>query len=254
MLTEQRAFAQTQTERTFEMLKADILSCRLEPGALVSASALGSEYGAGLAAVRSALERMAAEGWVQALPQRGYQIAPITVQEVNELYAVSELITPRLARLSCGLIGDIVDELRELNRASCPGTPPMTDAEERQVRAAGDQILRRIREKSGNRFAVQITRQIAERIERIIEVRRRVVTRPYDSRRDFGPLIDALFNNDPNAAEAASLAGVRRSRERILNEILSIPGIATATIHAPMSGSGSRRRRGGGQSPSAAAS
>lgn len=227
------AHSSTLTERAFAVLKAEILACRLEPGAVVSANDLGAEYGLGLAAVRAALERLVMDGWVRAMPQRGFRIAPITVQEVNELYAVAELVSPRLARLSCGLIGDCVEELRTLNEISNPYLPPANADEEHRVRHAGDEILHRIRERSGNRFALQITQQISERISRIIEARRRLNKVTYDARRDFGPLIDALERNDPNAAEAASLASMQRSKTRILNEILSIPEISVTTIHTP---------------------
>ncbi len=63
-----------QSDIAFEMLRADIVACRLPPGLNVSEAELAARYGAGKAAIRSARVRLSERGWVQALARRGYTV------------------------------------------------------------------------------------------------------------------------------------------------------------------------------------
>lgn len=220
------------TERAHALIKADIVNCDLAPATTISTVRLIERYGLGTMPVRSAMERLIAEHWVESLPQRGYRIAPITVREVVELYDLAEQVSPRLARLSAGRIADRHDELVALNALSNPDRPPRNRQEEIEILVSGSEILHQIRQASGNRYAIALTQQIAERLDRVLRARALFAASPLDCRRNFEPLIEALFRNDAEAAEAASLATVRAMRALVLTEILSIPDIAGSMIHS----------------------
>lgn len=73
------------TRAAFEAMRADILSCRLEPGAKLPVAALAEKYGVSLSAVREGLSRLAAEGWVEAADQRGFRVSVMSVDDLRDL-------------------------------------------------------------------------------------------------------------------------------------------------------------------------
>ena len=69
----------------YERLRADVLSGRLAPGQKLGIESLRDQYDTGATPVREALNRLAAEGWVLHLEQRGFAVAPVSEDALREL-------------------------------------------------------------------------------------------------------------------------------------------------------------------------
>lgn len=76
------------TAAVFEALRAEILNCRLAPGAKVRIGPLCKRFGVSLSAVREALSRLVAEGLVRVEEQRGFRIAPVSREDLDDLTRV----------------------------------------------------------------------------------------------------------------------------------------------------------------------
>jgi DNA-binding GntR family transcriptional regulator len=76
------------TQDVYERLRADLLACRLQPGARLKISELCGALSVSLSAVREALSRLTSEGLVVAEPQRGFRVAPISAEELRDLTGV----------------------------------------------------------------------------------------------------------------------------------------------------------------------
>ena len=68
----------TLTDRAYDRLEESIVTLRLQPGAVLSESALAGDFGFGRTPIREALQRLAREGLVVILPRKG-----ILVSEIN---------------------------------------------------------------------------------------------------------------------------------------------------------------------------
>ena len=66
-------------------LRADILGGRQRPGARLPFAELTARYGASMGVVREALNRLAAEGLVEAEPQFGFRVVPLSVADLKHL-------------------------------------------------------------------------------------------------------------------------------------------------------------------------
>jgi DNA-binding GntR family transcriptional regulator len=77
--------ARSLTSAVFANLRADILSCRLEPGERLHVGNLAKAYDVSLAAVREALSRLVADGLVIAHDQRGFRVSPTSIQDLNDV-------------------------------------------------------------------------------------------------------------------------------------------------------------------------
>lgn len=87
-------------DEAYETLRERIVDCRLAPGLRVTEKQLAAELGVGLTPVRQALARLDSEGLVRTLPRRGYQITPLTIESVNELFQVWRIIGPAIVELA----------------------------------------------------------------------------------------------------------------------------------------------------------
>ncbi len=76
------------TKDTYDRLRADLLACRMQPGARLKIADLCQTLSVSLSAVREALSRLTSEGLVVAEPQRGFRVAPISADELRDLTAV----------------------------------------------------------------------------------------------------------------------------------------------------------------------
>jgi DNA-binding GntR family transcriptional regulator len=75
----------TITTSVFERLRNDILNGAFAPGEKLRIEAIRTRYEAGNSPVREALNRLSAAGLVQQRDQRGFVVAPISLDDLEEL-------------------------------------------------------------------------------------------------------------------------------------------------------------------------
>lgn len=75
----------SKTEAAYRLLRRDILTTRLMPGAPLKLSALRDTYGVGWTPLREALSRLEAERLVTAISNRGFAVAPVSREELEDL-------------------------------------------------------------------------------------------------------------------------------------------------------------------------
>lgn len=75
----------TKTEAAYRLLRHDILTTRLKPGAALKLGALRETYGVGWTPLREALSRLEAERLVTAVSNRGFAVAPVSRAELEDL-------------------------------------------------------------------------------------------------------------------------------------------------------------------------
>ncbi|MDW5316077.1 GntR family transcriptional regulator [Rhizobium sp. PL01] len=75
----------TKTESAYRLLRRDILTTRLSPGAPMKLSALRDRYEIGWTPLREALSRLEAEGLVTTISNRGFAVAPVSRAALEDL-------------------------------------------------------------------------------------------------------------------------------------------------------------------------
>lgn len=79
------ADASSKTETAYRLLRHDILTTRLKPGAPLKLGTLRDAYGVGWTPLREALSRLEAEKLVTAISNRGFTVAPVSRNELEDL-------------------------------------------------------------------------------------------------------------------------------------------------------------------------
>lgn len=72
-------------EAAYRRLRADVVLGRLAPGRKLGLDGLRAIYGAAIGTLREALNRLASEGLVEAEGQRGFRVAPVSIEDFREI-------------------------------------------------------------------------------------------------------------------------------------------------------------------------
>jgi DNA-binding GntR family transcriptional regulator len=83
----------------YETLKEDILLNKYKPGAELQIDKLSQKFGVSTTPIREALVRLEGDGLVVSIPNRGVQVAPISLGDVRNIYEVRRLLEPHIAKI-----------------------------------------------------------------------------------------------------------------------------------------------------------
>ena len=75
----------TRSSTVYHQLRHDIIVGSLKPGSRLNINALCLRFDTALSPVREALNRLAPEGLVHKIDNRGFVVAPVSVEEMNDL-------------------------------------------------------------------------------------------------------------------------------------------------------------------------
>lgn len=90
--------------QAYDLLRREIVSCRILPGTRLTEAELMDRFELGKASCRIALQRLIQEGFVTSMPRHGYRVAPITVKDVEEVFALRLVLEPLAARGAAGRV------------------------------------------------------------------------------------------------------------------------------------------------------
>ena len=199
--------ARTLGEVAYQRLRADIVMGRLEPAQPLRFDVLKSQYGLGVSPLREALSRLVEDKLVTAVGQRGFRVAPMSLEEMREVTRLRQIIEVDALRASIAY-GDARWEtelhaaFQRLSLAPAPrAANPSAEIWERRHRAFHDALISACRSPWLLKFAAMLTDQLERyRYLRLIRTPPKVFGRDLD--REHRELLEAaLARNADRAAE-----------------------------------------------------
>ena len=103
----------TSGERALEALRELILSAQLAPGSRLGEVELAERLGVSRTPVREALTRLAAEGLVEIVANRGARVATWSTEQLREIFELRLRLEPYAVRVAVPNLSD--DQLTELD-------------------------------------------------------------------------------------------------------------------------------------------
>jgi DNA-binding GntR family transcriptional regulator len=88
----------TTAQHALEQLRHAIVAGELRPGQRVLQEEIADGLGVSIAPVREALRVLEQEGQVTYLPRRGYFVTELRIEDLEEIYALRQLLEERAAR------------------------------------------------------------------------------------------------------------------------------------------------------------
>lgn len=97
---------QSKQEIVVSNLRREILQGILKPGQRLTQDEIARRFGISWTPVREALRQLEVEGWVQLKNNQGAVVAPLSLQDFNDIYQFRLLIQPEAVRLSVERMDD----------------------------------------------------------------------------------------------------------------------------------------------------
>ncbi|GAA3223644.1 GntR family transcriptional regulator [Actinocorallia longicatena] len=89
---------------------------QVRPGQFLRLERLAAEFGISVTPVREALQSLRSEGFVELEPRRGFVVAELSRQDINDLFWVQAVISQELASRACRqLTPSLLAELEEIH-------------------------------------------------------------------------------------------------------------------------------------------
>jgi DNA-binding GntR family transcriptional regulator len=197
------------------LLRDRIMSGQLRPGERIRLEEVAEETGLSITPVREALLMLRAEDMVELQPRRGHVVAPLSRQDIVDVFALQGDIAGELAaRVARSITPDQVDELRQQH--------------ERLQRAAQARQITRVE---------QLEYEFHRAINRLADARKlswllRAATRYTPSRfyasdagwradmaADHDALLEALSTNDARAARTVMARHFTDGAQRLVKHL-----------------------------------
>jgi DNA-binding GntR family transcriptional regulator len=222
---EQHRDGRSQADEAYDAVRQAILRCSLAPGEQVTEAQLGSLFGFGRAAIRSALTRLCHEQLVQVIPRHGYAIAPVTFTHVQDLFGVRLVVEPAATRLAAERADSrLVAELERLNQACAH--PPWSD-DLPSLRLANKAFHAAVGRASGNQRLAGLAATVLEELGRVLYLPQLATVWEHTNATfaEHQRIIDAIRVRDGRAAEQAAYDHIVPNQRGVIDALISSPGL-----------------------------
>lgn len=223
-----RGSASSQGEVAYAELRHRIIQCELEPGERITESQLAAETGIGKTPVREALTRLIQEGLVRSIPGHGYEVTPITLRDVQDLFNFRIIIEPAAAQLAAGHVS--ATDLRRLDDLCMARFSTRDKESESEYLQANYLFHTTIADASGNHRLADAIRRALEESERLFHLSSVLQQSSDDVAHEHTELIDALIIGDGETARKLTLAHITASQRRVFDALLTSSSLLTINI------------------------
>jgi len=187
-------------DEAYARIRRDVLACRLQPGTMVTEPELMAAYDIRKTSCRIALVRLAHEGFVRSRPRKGYQITPITLRDVEEVFTLRVQLEPLAARLAVGRVD--IGRLRELEAACRVPQPALKLNDQIDVFLDANRAFHlAIAAASGNDRLHRTLSQLMDEMSRLVALGFGVQRTKPEIKHDHNAMIEAFEQGDGKRAE-----------------------------------------------------
>lgn len=222
--------ARTVAETVYMKLRQDIIWGQLPPGAPLRSDELRVSYNVGISPLREALSRLVAERMVTSVGYRGFRVATLTAEDVNDVLE-TRLIIEKHALAQSLRDGDIEWELElvasyhALSRGPFPEGPGSeTDSWVGYHRAFHKALIAAC----GSHWQIDFASLLFDQAERHRAVRARIVPKPKlkrDVASEHAEIFNAALSRDRKNALAALEAHYRTTAQHVITALQHVPNI-----------------------------
>jgi DNA-binding GntR family transcriptional regulator len=205
------------TQQAYQRISQDIRNCTLPPGSEISEGEIAESFGMSKTPVREALGRLALEGFVKPLPRRGYQITPLTIDDLTELFEIRGLLESAIVEDIIERISDEeLDALEALAHASCDPAHVQTPSEIITTNRAFHLALAKTHQ---NKRVFTIAERHYDEMERYFHRGARVPELSRDLNEDHLAIVSALRKRDLKSVRAAIIEHNFETHNQVLSAL-----------------------------------
>ena len=215
--------AQLMRHRVFEELRADIMSCALQPGEEVRESELAERYGVSKSPIRDALQKLELEGLVEIVARRGHRVSQISIADARDILDLRII-------LEAAAVRRIASDATDAELAALDGFRRANTQSLKEFAGYNRAFHHHLSDLSGNRRLADTMKRLMENYDRLcvvsLSARRTETEAMKVALADHNRLIDALQARNGAAAARLSSKHVDRSRSHVLEGLNRRPVVA----------------------------
>jgi DNA-binding GntR family transcriptional regulator len=208
-----------QSDQAFELIKDEIILCRLAPGAHFSEAEVSIRYGLARAATRAALMRLTQVRLVQPVPRHGFVVTPITMTSIRELFELRLMTEPQAAALAASKVDP--NRLRALNASPQHAE---TQVEQLAFVQSNRAFHREIALATGNSRLVDLLETLGDEMQRLVHLglfgNGGTDADKRDADGQHEALITAFEAKDAKAAEFAARHHIEHARGLAMDRLM----------------------------------
>lgn len=220
-----------ESDRIENELRRLILTLELEPGQVVSESALMKRYGWGRTPLREAFQRLAEQSLVQIIPRQGLIITPLSVFDFVAMMDAMAMVIGPAAALSCQRLDNT--ELEHLEKIVAQSE---IAAEQRDFVTVAEQdyeFHRTLAEATGNRYLRDYLLRLHQCATRFNFASWQRDAQATPSMQEHHQIIAALRARDSAGARQVMLDHIQNARNRVLGPPLPVDEFNNGEIRSP---------------------
>ncbi|MGY2052223.1 GntR family transcriptional regulator [Methylobacterium sp. JK268] len=193
----------------YEAIRAEILTCRMPPGADVREQELAERFAVSRQPVREALLRLERERLVTVHARQGYQVNPISVADARDLLGFRLVVEPACA-------GEAAENAPAVLLAGLDAFRALP--EDGDFIAYNRAFHTALAEASGNRRMAAAARDLIEQADRLVRVSLANIRGrdPAQLVAEHAVIVDAVQRRDARAARRLVRDHVARAERRII--------------------------------------
>lgn len=218
------------TERAYERVRRDIISCVIAPGSEISEAQLCSHYKLGKAGVRVALTKLSHDGLVRAIPRRGYRVVPVTLQDLHDVFELRLMLEPAAARMAAGRVN--TNELKAYDTVCSAGYQPGDARSTSRFLEANKAFHVTIAQAAGNARLAAAIEHLLDEMTRLLHLGLGLRKGPQDVQHEHKSLVKALARGDGETAQRICREQIEASHDMLLSAILTSRSVMNLSITA----------------------
>lgn len=196
----------------YQELKEKIIDGVFEPGEFINEEGISNELSLSRTPIREAMQRLEVEGMVIKLPNGRLQISPISIEEIDDLYDVREVLEGLIARQATQNINtEQLEELRIINENM------LTSSKENRndlVIKYGDDYHNLLYSVSNNKTTLRILTQLNDHIARYRRLApKNDINRSQSAAMEHNEIFLTIEKRDYKRAEELMKKHIRNSKE-----------------------------------------
>ena len=209
--------ARSLKDRVFDELEDEILSGKLKSGDPLTELALCKRLGVSRTPIRGALQRLADEGLVDMLPNRGAVVLGVTEGDLIDIYT----IRMRLEGLAAA---NAAERMTEADKDRLEGLVDLAEfyiqrGDIEQLKELDTEFHKIIYRASGNRMLGSMLENMHKSIKTYRKLSLSVTERNRDSQREHKEILDAIKRGDSAEADRLTSAHISAALSNILSSL-----------------------------------
>lgn len=209
----------TRYKVVYEQILEKILTSAVKSDDPLSEEALAAELNVSRTPIREAFKRLENEKLIDIIPYRGTFVRQITLNDINEIFLIRELLESVSAKIACEKIDkhNLTKLEEELDRAEELFLKGCKKESAKTGNIIHDVILRI----AGNERIQQVVSNMHLQTTRLKRIASTVPGRLEKSNMEHRKLMDALKKKDPELAEQCMREHIRNTKQDLVNAYIN---------------------------------